>query len=99
MNFNTGNNMGSNMGSNVKFSFNGQDANGMGIDPSLIFQQFFGQAGGFDGFSRMNGMNREKGGKRSQSNFKGSSKFGNFGGFGGFNQGQPPNGFENFNFM
>lgn len=94
MNFGAGN-----MGSNVKFSFNGQDMNGMGIDPSIIFQQFFGNAGGFEGFSRMNGMNREKGGKRSQSNSKGFGKFGNFGGFGGFNQGQSHNGFENFNFM
>ena len=98
MNFNMGN-MGSNMGSNAKFSFNSQDMNGMGIDPSLIFQQFFGQAGGIGGFSRMNGMNQEKGGKRSQSNSKGFSQFGNFGGFGGFNQGQSQNGFENFHFM
>lgn len=80
MNFGSGN-----MGSNVKFSFNGQDMSGMGIDPSIIFQQFFSNGGGFEGFSRMNGMNREKGSKRSQSNSKGFGKFGNFGGFGGFN--------------
>ena len=96
MNFGAGN-----MGSNVKFSFNGQDMNGMGIDPSVIFQQFFGNGGNFEAFSRM-GRNQEKCGKRSQSNSKGFGKFGNFagfGGFGGFNQGQSQSGFENFNFM
>lgn len=101
MHFNAGN-MGGNMGSNVKFSFNGADMNGMGIDPSQIFQMFFSNGsddfGGFSGFNGMrSGMNREKSNKRGASRSKGFNGFNGFGNFGGFNQGQG-NGFENFNF-
>jgi hypothetical protein len=94
-------NMG-NMGSNVKFSFNGNDMGGKGIDPSQIFQMFFNRggdsSGGFDGFSGMDGMNRERGSKRGSSKSKAPKGFSNFANFGGFGQGQPK-GFENFNFM
>lgn len=101
MHFNPGN-MGGNMGSNVKFSFNGADMNGMGIDPSQIFQMFFsnggGDFGGFSSFGNMrSGQKEEKGSKRGASKSKGFSGFNKFGNFGGFGQGQG-NGFENFNF-
>ncbi len=46
-----------NMGSNVRFTFNGNNMDGMGIDPSQIFQMFFsngeGDHGGFPGFAGM----------------------------------------------
>jgi DnaJ-class molecular chaperone len=105
MHFNQGNmgGMGGNMGSNVKFSFNGADTNGMGIDTSQIFQMFFSGSGdsnlgGFPGFGGMRtGMNKEKGGKRGASKSKGNNAFNGFSNFGGFNQGHH-HGFENFNF-
>jgi hypothetical protein len=51
MHFNAGN-MGANMGSNFKFSSNRNDMNGMGVDPSQIFQMFFSNGGGdLGGFS------------------------------------------------
>jgi DnaJ family protein C protein 7 len=98
--FNMGN-MG-NMGSNTKFSFNGSDMGGAGIDPSQIFQMFFG--GGGDGFEGMGpGMSGMRGGNKGNSNARGSSKskgfkggFPGFGNFGGYNHSQGPNGFANF---
>ena len=91
--------MGGNTGSNVKFTFNGNDMGGMGIDPSQIFQMFFsngvGDLGGFSNFTNMRSGARGQGGnKRGSSKSKG---FGGFGNFGGFGQGQG-HGFENFNF-
>ncbi len=32
-------------GSNVKFTFNGTDMGGMGVDPSTIFSMFFNNGG------------------------------------------------------
>lgn len=100
MHFNAGN-MGGNMGQNVKFSFNGTDMNGMGVDPSQIFQMFFSGGNGFEGMSGFSGMrqgmNKDKSNKRGASKQKGFNGFPGFGNFGGFGQGQS-NGFENFNF-
>lgn len=45
-----------------KFTFNGQDASGMGVDPSKIFEMFFqNNADGMEGFSfggMRNGKNK-----------------------------------------
>lgn len=72
---------GGDFGSNVKFSFNGQNMEGMGIDPSQIFQMFFSGSGnegfqGFEGFKSFGG--REK---RGASKSKGFSGFGGARGF------------------
>lgn len=54
---------GGNMGQNVKFTFNGNDMGGMGIDPSQIFQMFFSNGGGdFGGFPGFAGMRSGHGG-------------------------------------
>ena len=51
------------MGQNVKFTFNGNDMGGMGIDPSQIFQMFFSNGGGdFGGFPGFAGMRSGHGG-------------------------------------
>lgn len=63
-----------NPGGNVKFSFNGQDMGGSGVDPSEILKMFFNgggsDLGGFGRFGGMGGQNRQEGTKRSSSKFK-----------------------------
>lgn len=66
--------------SNVKFSFNGQSTSGMGVDPSQIFQMFFGAGNeDFQGFRSFGGRER-----RAGSRGKGFPGFGGFGGARGF---------------
>lgn len=82
-----------NMG-NVKFTFNGTDMSGMGIDPSQIFSMFFNndRGSGFEGFQSY-GFGGRMGGNRQKSNNRGSSRPKGFPGFGsGFS------GFSNFGF-
>lgn len=82
-------NMG-NMGNtgNVKFTFNGTDMSGMGIDPSQIFSMFFnkGGAGGFGGFEGFQGFGFGGGAQRQGQNTqqRGSSRPKGFPGFAGF---------------
>lgn len=72
--------------SNVKFSFNGQNTPGMGVDPTQIFQMFFGGAGnedfqGFQSFKNFGGGREKRAGSRSKgfSGFGGARGFENFG--------------------
>ena len=84
--FNMGNS--GNIG-NFKFTFNGTDMGGMGMDPSQIFSMFFnkGGAGGFEDFEGLGfggGTQRQGQGqnKRGSSRPKGFPSFAGFSHFG-----------------
>jgi len=91
--FNMGN--AGNMG-NVKFTFNGTDMSGMGIDPSQIFSMFLNKGGGAGGFEDFEGFGFGGGAQKQGQNKRGSSRPKGFPGFAGFsNFGEKG---SNFNF-
>jgi hypothetical protein len=69
-------------GQNFKFTMNGQDMGGMGMDPSSIFSMFMGGGrGGFGPNTRSKSGNKNSGGQSQGGKSKGFSGFGGFDGF------------------